>query len=119
LGRKLDNRSRLGLTGTHERILRVLRYVKLNHLCHNPLLDRMHLCGRRHRQLQVHEADHPQEIEKTEEEGGMLLVNLVKLAKIAILPVLGKGLAEFEVACTSSGTNRPWPHTPAGKSGAF
>jgi hypothetical protein len=28
-------------------------------------------------------------------------VNLVKLAKIAISPVLGKGLAEFEVAFTN------------------
>jgi hypothetical protein len=49
-------------------------------------------------QLQVQEADHPQKIEKTEEKGGKLPVNLVKLAKIAISPVLGKGLAEFEVA---------------------
>jgi len=31
-------------------------------------------------------------------KGGKLLVDLVKLAKIAISPVLGKGLAEFEVA---------------------
>ena len=30
-----------------------------------------------------------------------LLVDLVKLAKIAISPVLGKGLAEFEVAFTN------------------
>jgi hypothetical protein len=29
---------------------------------------------------------------------GKLLVDLVKLAKLAISPVLGKGLAEFEVA---------------------
>jgi hypothetical protein len=49
----------------------------------------------------VQEADHPQEIEKTEEKGGKLPVNLVKLAKIAISPVLGKGLAEFEVAFTN------------------
>jgi hypothetical protein len=46
----------------------------------------------------VQEADHPQEIEKTEEKGGQLRVDLVKVAKIAISPVLGKGLAEFEVA---------------------
>jgi hypothetical protein len=59
----------LGLTGTHERIPKVLRYVKLNHLCHDPLLDRVNLCGRGSKQLQVQEADHPQEIEKTEEEG--------------------------------------------------
>ena len=56
----------------------------------------------------MQEADHTQEIEKTEEEGrkaaedaGKLLVDLVKLAKIAISPVLGKGLAEFEVAFTN------------------
>src|ERR1700688_3377915 len=52
-------------------------------------------------QLQVQEADHPQEIERTEEKGGKLPVDLVKLAKIAISPVLGKGLAEFEVAFTN------------------
>jgi len=46
----------------------------------------------------VQEADHPQEIEKAEEKGGKLLVDLVKLAEIAISPVLGNGLAEFEVA---------------------
>src|SRR5713226_3748063 len=33
--------------------------------------------------------------------GGKLLVDLVKLAKIAISPVLGKGLAEFEVVFTN------------------
>jgi hypothetical protein len=49
----------------------------------------------------VQEADHPQEIEKTEEKGGKLPVNLVKLAEIAISPVLGKGPAEFEVAFTN------------------
>jgi hypothetical protein len=37
----------------------------------------------------MQEADHPQEIEKTEKESGKLLVDLVKLAKIAISPVLG------------------------------
>jgi hypothetical protein len=52
-------------------------------------------------QLQVQEADHSQEIEKTEEKGGKLPVNLVKLAEIAISPDLGKGLAEFEVAFTN------------------
>jgi hypothetical protein len=35
-------------------------------------------------------------------KGGKLLVDLVKLAEIAISPVLGKGLAEFEVAFTNS-----------------
>ena len=49
-----------------------------------------------HSKLKVQEADHPQEIEKTEEKGGNLPVNLVKLAEIAISPILGKGLAEFE-----------------------
>jgi hypothetical protein len=49
----------------------------------------------------VQEADHSQEIEKTEEEGRKLPVDLVKLAKIAISPVLAKGLAEFEVAFTN------------------
>ena len=52
-------------------------------------------------QLQVQEADHPQGIERTEEKGGRLPVNLVKLAKIAISPVMGKGLAEFEVVFTN------------------
>ena len=52
-------------------------------------------------QLQEQEADHPQEIEKTEEKGESLPVDLVKLAEIAISPVLGKGLAEFEVAFTN------------------
>jgi hypothetical protein len=41
----------------------------------------------------VQEAGHPQEIEKTEEKGESLPVDLVKLAEIAISPVLGKGLA--------------------------
>ena len=49
----------------------------------------------------MHDAGHPQEVERTEEKKGKLPVNLVKLAKIAISPVLGKGLAEFEVAFTN------------------
>jgi hypothetical protein len=49
----------------------------------------------------VQEADHQQEIEKTEEEGRKLLVDLVKLAKIAISPVLGNGVAEFEEVFTN------------------
>jgi len=48
----------------------------------------------------VQEAGHPQEIEKTEEEGRRLLVDLVKVVEFAISPFLGKGLAEFEVAFT-------------------
>jgi len=34
-------------------------------------------------------------LKRQKEKGGKLLVDLVKLAKIAISPVLGKGLAEF------------------------
>jgi hypothetical protein len=52
-------------------------------------------------QLQVQEADHSQEIEKTEEKGGKLPVNLVKLAEIAISPVLGKSPSEFDVDFTN------------------
>ena len=52
-------------------------------------------------QLQVQEADHPQEIERTEEKGGKLPVNLVKLAKIAISLVFGKDLAEFKAGFTN------------------
>jgi hypothetical protein len=48
----------------------------------------------------VQDAGHPQEIERTEEKEGKLPVNLAKSAKIAISAVLGKGLAEFEVAST-------------------
>jgi hypothetical protein len=54
----------------------------------------------------VQEAGHPQEIERTEEKGGKLPVDLVKLAKIAISPALGKGLAEFEVAFTNPAAHR-------------
>jgi hypothetical protein len=52
-------------------------------------------------QLQVQEADHRQGIERADEKDGKLPVNLVKLAKIAISPVLGKDLAEFEVGFTN------------------
>jgi hypothetical protein len=38
----------------------------------------------------VQEAGHPQEIEGQMKKSGKLLVNFVKLAKIAISPVLGK-----------------------------
>jgi hypothetical protein len=37
-------------------------------------------------------------LKRQKKKGGKLLVDLVELAKIAISPVLGKGLAEFEVA---------------------
>jgi hypothetical protein len=37
-------------------------------------------------------------LKRQKKKGGKLLVDLVKLAEIAISPVLGKGLAEFEVA---------------------
>jgi hypothetical protein len=40
-------------------------------------------------------------LKRQKKKGGKLLVDLVKLAKIAISPVLGKGLAEFEVAFTN------------------
>jgi hypothetical protein len=49
----------------------------------------------------VQKADHPQETEKTEKKSRNLYVDLVKLANIAISPVLGKDLAEFEVAFTN------------------
>ena len=37
-------------------------------------------------------------MKRQKKKGGKLPVDLVKLAKIAISPVLGNGLAEFEVA---------------------
>jgi hypothetical protein len=37
-------------------------------------------------------------LKRQKKKGGKLPVDLVKLAKIAISPGLGKGLAEFEVA---------------------
>jgi hypothetical protein len=37
-------------------------------------------------------------LKRQKKEGGKLPVDLVKLAKIAISPFLGRGLAEFEVA---------------------
>jgi hypothetical protein len=40
-------------------------------------------------------------LKKQKKKSGKLLVDLVKLAKIAISPILGKGLAEFEVAFTN------------------
>jgi len=49
----------------------------------------------------MQEVDHSQEIEGQKKKGGKQGVNLVKLAKIAISPVLGKGLIEFEVAFTN------------------
>ena len=54
----------------------------------------------------MQEADHSQEIEKTEEEGRKAACGLVKLAKLAISPVLGSGLAEFEVAFTNPVAHR-------------
>src|SRR6202043_163612 len=44
-------------------------------------------------------------------KGGKLSVDLVKLAKIAISPVLGKGLAEFEVAFTNPQFLRGTPNS--------
>jgi hypothetical protein len=46
----------------------------------------------------VQEADHSQEIEKTEEDGRKAACGFGEIGEIAISPVLGKGLAEFEVA---------------------
>jgi hypothetical protein len=40
-------------------------------------------------------------LKRQKKKGGKLSVDLVKLAKIAISPILGKGLAEFEVAFTN------------------
>jgi hypothetical protein len=40
-------------------------------------------------------------LKRQKRKGGKLPVNLVELAKIAISLVLGKGLAEFEVAFTN------------------
>jgi hypothetical protein len=40
-------------------------------------------------------------LKKQKKKGGKLPVDLVKLAKTAISPVLEKGLAEFEVALTN------------------
>jgi hypothetical protein len=40
-------------------------------------------------------------LKRQKKKGGKLPVDLVKLAKIAISPVLAKGLAEFEVAFTN------------------
>jgi hypothetical protein len=40
-------------------------------------------------------------LKRQKKKGGKLLVDLVKLTKIAISPVLGKGLVEFEVAFTN------------------
>jgi len=37
-------------------------------------------------------------LKRQKKKEAKLLVDLVKLAKLAISPVLGKGLAEFEVA---------------------
>jgi hypothetical protein len=38
------------LIGTHEPFPKALRYVKLNHLFHDPLLDRVSLGGQGHNQ---------------------------------------------------------------------
>ena len=40
-------------------------------------------------------------LKRQKKKGGKLPVDLVKLAKIAISPVLGKGLVEFEVVFTN------------------
>jgi hypothetical protein len=91
----------LGLTGTHERIPKVLRYVKLNHLCHDPLLDRVNLCGRTASNSKCKRQTIRKRLKRQKKKSGKLPVDLVKLAEIAISPVLGKCLAEFEVAFTN------------------
>jgi len=45
-------------------------------------------------------------LKRQKKKGGKLPVDLVKLAKIAISPVLGNGLAEFEVAFTNPVAHR-------------
>jgi hypothetical protein len=40
-------------------------------------------------------------MKRQKKKGGKLLVDLVKFAKIAGSPVLGRGLAEFEVTLTN------------------
>jgi hypothetical protein len=60
-------------------------------------------------------------LKRQKEKGGELLVDLVKLAKIAISPVLGKGLAEFEVAfpfCFSFSSSFTIANFPGSRAGA-
>jgi hypothetical protein len=45
-------------------------------------------------------------LKRQKKKGGKLPVDLVKLAKLAISPVLGSGLAEFEVAFTNPVVHR-------------
>jgi hypothetical protein len=45
-------------------------------------------------------------LKRQKKKGGKLPVDLVKLAKLAISPVLGSGLAEFEVAFTNPVAHR-------------
>jgi hypothetical protein len=45
-------------------------------------------------------------LKRQKKKGGKLPVDLVKLARIAISPVLGNGLAEFEVALTNPVAHR-------------
>ncbi len=47
---KFDDLSWLGLIGTDEAFPKALRYVKLNHLFHGPLLNPVSLCGKGHNQ---------------------------------------------------------------------
>src|SRR6266853_4964132 len=60
-------------------------------------------------------------LKRQKKKGGKLPVDLVKLAKIAISPVLGKGLAEFEVAfpfCFSFSNNLTIDNFPGSRAGA-
>jgi hypothetical protein len=81
----------LGLNGTHERIPKVLRYVKLNHLCHDPLLDHVNSAGEAASNSKCKRRTIRKRLKGQKKKGGKLPVDLVKLAKIAISPVLGKG----------------------------
>jgi hypothetical protein len=60
-------------------------------------------------------------LKRQKKKGGKLPVDLVKLAKIAISPVLGKGLAEFEVAfpfCFSFSSSFTIDNFPGSRPGA-
>jgi hypothetical protein len=49
----------------------------------------------------VQEADHPQEIERTKEEGQKAACGFGEIGENCDFTILGKGLAEFEVAFTN------------------
>ena len=49
----------------------------------------------------MQQADHSQEIEKTEEEGRKAACGFGEIGENCDFTILGKGLAEFEVALTN------------------